>query len=393
MTVPTPDPASGDAIPDIAGLLGADAAAALQSAGDSFPWELLITAIKGCDTDRERWVLIRAVEYGLCNQPIFPLCHRDSMTGRWLSPHGKAPAIPSPHPRNSPERRTCKGRCDRPGHGLYDATTNIEVIIGWWGGRYRGANVGGRPIEAWVIVDVDARHGGDVVLTALEHEHGALPATLTQLTGGGGLHLFFRHPPGELSTTRLIEWARRRGLARELPGGKWTAGIDLKSHDGYVVLDPSIHPDTGNPYIMVDAQVAAPPEWLMYLLSAPEPKPKPARTGRGTWWGGTASSSVIAKYNENTSWATVLEPHGWRCVSGNPDAEGAVWLHPAATSSCSATVSDSRLYIYSTNTPFEITTAGDPHGHSRFDALVILDYGGDAVAAARALRIKTGWSP
>jgi hypothetical protein len=85
----------------------------------------------------------------------------------------------------------------------------------------------------------------------------------------------------------------------------------------------------------------------------------------------------------------VLEPAGWTCKSTDPDADGAIWLHPNHTSSCSATVSDDgRLYVYSTSTQFEPTAPGDRHGYSRFDAYAVLTFNGDVLAAARSLMRK-----
>jgi hypothetical protein len=44
------------------------------------------------------------------------------------------------------------------------------------------------------------------------------------------------------------------------------------------------------------------------------------------------------------------------------------------------------LFVYSPNTPFTVTTPGDPHGYTRFRAYAVLEHGGDLSAAARALR-------
>ena len=52
----------------------------------------------------------------------------------------------------------------------------------------------------------------------------------------------------------------------------------------------------------------------------------------------------------------------------------------------SATVRHGCLFVYSTNTPLDITEAGDAHGYTRFRAYAVLDHGGDLSAAARALR-------
>ena len=65
-------------------------------------------------------------------------------------------------------------------------------------GRHRRAD---RQLTRVVALDIDPRHGGDESLAQWEVLNGTLPFTKTTLTGGGGRHLLFRHPPGE-----TIKW-------------------------------------------------------------------------------------------------------------------------------------------------------------------------------------------
>jgi hypothetical protein len=276
--------------------------------------------------------------------PVFPL-------------NGKVPAI-------------------RGGRGVLDATTDTAQIYAWWVGPYRGANIGGRVPESVFVLDADPRKDGHrEAARVLADEYGPFTPTLTTVSGrlDGGSHRFYWHPGATLSTARL------------------GAGFDIKTHSGYVVLPPSVHPDTGNRYISVEMPIAHPDPWLVGLMRV-EPKPlRPSNirpTGPRSPLSRFFSISVADDYNDNTSWAEVLEPHGWtlgkRSISG--DADGDMWLHPGATSSCSATVRHDRLFVYTPNTPFEITEAGNPEGYSRFKAFAVLNYGGDMSAAARALR-------
>ena len=101
-----------------------------------------------------------------------------------------------------------------------------------------------------IVIDVDPRAGGLESLAALEKHCGKLPETLTTFSGrrDGGHHLYFVRPAGILSARRL---------------GR---GIDLKTSSGYVVVPPSIHPDTGKPYTAHEAPVATPPTALTALL-------------------------------------------------------------------------------------------------------------------------------
>jgi hypothetical protein len=59
-----------------------------------------------------------------------------------------------------------------------------------------------------------------------------VPRTLWVRTGSGGVHLYYRH------------------LDREIPSRPMPsrAGIDVKADGGYVVLPPSIHHRTHQPY-------------------------------------------------------------------------------------------------------------------------------------------------
>jgi Bifunctional DNA primase/polymerase, N-terminal len=256
-----------------------------------------------------------AIEYVLNNWQVFPL-------------HGKVPAIPNPHPKGSPERQTCKGECGLAGHGVLDATTDSGQIAKWWGGKYAGANIGVRVPQVMIVLDIDPRSGGIETLAALEARFGKLPETLTTLSGrgDGGMHLFYRRPPGKLSAKRL------------------GAGIDIKTSTGYVVGAPSIHPDSGKPYTRVDHPVADPPGWLVEVL-LPEPEPIRARQpcSRMRFYG----PSIADEYCANASWLDILTLHGWRCRDADPDADGARWLHPTHTSTCSATIRNGCLFVYS----------------------------------------------
>jgi hypothetical protein len=310
--------------------------------------------------NHEALMLAHAITRAANGWPVFPL-------------RGKAPAIPNPHPKDSPERKTCKGDCGLDGHGVLDATLDITKICEWWCGPYRGANIGGRVPAGLFVLDGDPRKEGHrESYRALLADHTFQP-TLMTISGrlDGGWHRFYRHPGGKLSTARL---------------GK---GFDIKDSAGYVVLPPSIHPDSGHPYIEVGLPISDPDPWLVEMLR-PAPKPPQPRIIRPTGPSNSITrffgSSIADDFSGNTTWAEILEPHGWCCSSGSGDDDGSVWLHPTHTSNCSATTRYGLLFVYSTSTPFEITGAGETHGYTRFAAYAVLNHGGDMSAAARALR-------
>ena len=97
------------------------------------------------------------------------------------------------------------------------------------------------------------------------------------------------------------------------------------------------------------------------------------------------SPSIADEFGETTTWAEILEPHGWRCLDADPDGDGAAWLHPTHTSACSATIRFGCLFVWSTNTPFEISEPSNPNGYTKFRAFAELYYDGDMSAAAQSI--------
>ena len=294
-----------------------------------------------------------AIELAAHHWQVGPLCKRDPDNPRRiiLHPHGKDPVghlLP---------------------HGVLDFTDDVDTVIRWW--SRVPWNIGVRVPESMFVLDVDGPdrrpHPGRGLqaLAEAEDRFGPLPPTLTQITGSGGLHLFFRRPRGKLSKANL------------------PAGLEYKDHGGYIVAEPSIHPDTRERYVWVDHPVAAPPPWLVDLIVE---RPRIAAPPRKSSFFGFTGRSPADQFTESASWTKILEPHGWRCVWGDPDGDGARWCHPTATSSHSATIKHGRLFVYSPNTPFDVTESGNPKGYTKFRAYAILDHGGDMKAAARALR-------
>lgn len=255
------------------------------------------------------------------------------------------------------------------GNGVLDATTDREVVARWWR-RWPGANIGGRVPVGLVVVDIDPRHGGDLTWRLLEAQHGPV-VTRSVITGrgDGGRHLYLRHPGGTI----------RAGIG---------AGIDVKTHAGYTLMPPSVHPDTGLPYCWVDPATpfAEPPPWLVNLLRLPPPSPPKPSTRTNGVNPATPGESPADWFTACHTWGDVLGPHGWHVVDGDGEHDGSSWRHPTATARWSATIRHGLLFIYTTSTLFEPTTPADPHGYTRFAAHAVLDHGGDQSAAARAVR-------
>jgi Bifunctional DNA primase/polymerase, N-terminal/Primase C terminal 1 (PriCT-1) len=148
------------------------------------------------------------------------------------------------------------GKHPRTANGLKDATADPELLLKWWS-MWPQANVGVRTgaESGIVILDVDPCRGGDDALHGLERAHGALPATIEALTGGGGRHIYFKHPGQEIRNS----------------ADKLGPGLDIRGDGGYVVAPPSIHA-SGRAYCWAvdsgpdDVELAELPGWLAQRL-------------------------------------------------------------------------------------------------------------------------------
>ena len=183
-------------------------------------------------------------------------------------------------------------------HGFKDASNDPAQVFTWWG-RLKPEALGmatGVDSGLWVL-DVDAPKPGRIgdgpaALAALVQEHGPLPATVEQITGGGGRHLFFAWP--------------RDGLPVKNSAGKLAPGLDVRGEGGYVILPPSLH-HTGNRYAWAeghslrDMEPAPAPAWLLAMvrrdsISTPlELSWSPPKASGGTAYGQKALSEELAR--------------------------------------------------------------------------------------------------
>lgn len=115
---------------------------------------------------------------------------------------------------------------------VYQDGLASEALVRRWFSRWPSANVAivTGTISGLVVLDVDASHGGEDALARLAARNAGLPATVEAHTGGGGRHIYFKHPGFEV-----------RGRVGFAPG------LDLRGDGGLVIAPPSIHP-TGRPY-------------------------------------------------------------------------------------------------------------------------------------------------
>jgi len=129
----------------------------------------------------------------------------------------------------------------------------LKEIISWWD-KNPEANIGivtGK-ISRLLIIDIDTKEGWEFVK---QKGYGAEPCPIVK-TGGGGVHLYYRYPEGEITVGARI--------------GEERHGIDYRGEGGYVVAPPSQH-ENGNCYkwnkyipdFSIFLNLPEPPEWIL----------------------------------------------------------------------------------------------------------------------------------
>ncbi|QWY83620.1 putative DNA primase protein [Rhizobium phage RHph_X2_26] len=157
-------------------------------------------------------------------------------------------------------------------HGLHQATTRDRIIEKWWD-MWPGAMIGaptGERSGFWVL-DIDVpgegdkahKHDGRIWLEEMERLHGELPATRIAKTGGGGLHILFKHVPGVGNGSGV-----KSGLGD---------GVDVRGEGGFVVM-PGSELATGAVYEWFnDEEIAYAPQWLIDIVRKKDEQSRPLR--------------------------------------------------------------------------------------------------------------------
>lgn len=155
---------------------------------------------------------------------------------------------------------TSVGKHPRTKNGYKDASRDEGVIGDWWR-KHPNSNIGIATGEdsGIVVFDIDPQKGGDDSLHKLIKENGELPNTVEVVTGGGGRHLYFKHPKDGKQIRN------KAGLGKEYPG------LDIRGDGGYVVAPTSKH-KSGNRYRFKElhdpnsSPVAPILPWLLELI-------------------------------------------------------------------------------------------------------------------------------
>ncbi|MFH9858634.1 bifunctional DNA primase/polymerase [Streptomyces sp. NPDC017202] len=213
------------------------------------------------------------------------------------SPH--PPALRSPH-RDDPAVPPCHGECGRPGHGVYDASTDPARIRELFAAAPWATGYGiacGLPPHHLIGVDLDTKSGTDSTTAlrelALRHLF-TIPPTVVVLTPSGGRHLWLTGPAD---------------LVVPNSAGRLAPGIDIRGAGGYLV-GPGSRTDRGV-YAVAPGTghlVPAPcPRALLRLLLPPPRLPRRASPATGGAHGHGLVQFVLAAHrgqrNTRLYWA------------------------------------------------------------------------------------------
>jgi len=263
-------------------------------------------------------------------------------------------------------------------NGFKNATTNPEIIKGWWG-EFPAANVAIAITPGVMVVDVDPRNNGAETWQKLAA--GRTVNTMTSISGrgDGGFHLWLNQPADIKLNTKL------------------GPGVDVKAGGkGYIVAPPSIHPDTLLPYTWADeGDTTNPPEWLVDALTKQEPAKSPdplaGTTGQtvhptipnredGTTHFGTELDVRPGdQFTATTTWEQLLTADGWTPVEQHGTEYR--WRRPGKTTGISAVVNHTgtdRLKVFTSSVP----GLDDNGTYDRFGYWAATRHKGDHRAAA-----------
>ena len=276
------------------------------------------------------------------------------------------------------------------------ASVEDRTIDSWWNGLYRNHGIGiamgpqpdGRNVFALDIDDHDPARNGHDALDDLEAVHGALPDTVTSLTGAGGQHLLFT-APADVSIRN-----------QQNTGNRVAPGIDVRGAGGQIVAAPTVHPDTERRYEWDDGRapweidIAPAPAWLLELvvdrpaepITLGDPAP-PSTTDTG--------DSIAATVRDWWDWNHQLSRRGWQIV--RTDGADTYWCRPGKDprrGHSAVLHGDGPLVVFTSEIPptwlkaGNATTDGSGWAFSAFGFYAAAEHDGDRSGAAKALRLE-----
>jgi len=212
-----------------------------------------------------------------------------------------------------------------------------------------------------------------------------------------GFRIMFRVPDGLALPYHSLTWPRQDDAGKRFTVFEIRSATDQQRQD---VLPPSIHPDTGKPYIWLtkpNGTIPEPPAWLLALWQnwaalkpqlqglcpwAPQrPTPKPAKT-HARPANDSTSPSVIDAYERAHSIEAALTQYGYK-------QQGKRWLSPhSGTGLAGVILFDGKAWIHHASDPLCSDESGQLVG--AFDLFRYYEHGGDITKAVKAAAAELG---
>ena len=299
----------------------------------------------------------------------------------------------------------------------------VGVICGQVSGGLEMLELEGRAVDEGILeklVDILANSG-------LADLWQRIATGWLERSPSGGLHFHYRVEGGAPGNTKLASrlahedelTEQERDLLARHPGKKVLRGlIETRGEGGFVVTAPShgtVHA-TGRPYELLDGGPATLPTITAdehrvlhtvcrMLDTVPVDEPSdhfmgahkvintPTDEATAFLFGGgsatgpatvAAGLSPLDDFEQRTTWADILTPHGWRTLWAS--GQTTYWQRPGKdgrepSATTGRAMDRDRLYVFTTSTEFQAEVP-----YTKAGAYALLNHGGNHSAAASALR-------
>jgi hypothetical protein len=202
----------------------------------------------------------------------------------------------------------------------------------------------------------------------------ALLAALPIVQTGKGFHVYLRTAaPGG---NRKLAMQQRQTIA------------ETRGEGGYVLAPPTVHPDTHQPYTLIQGTLttipvldAAQGQAVLDAARALAATDHPASTSAGAGSG----ESVIDRFNAAHTIESILERHGYR-----PEGNGRRYIRPGGERSSVLILDGKSLHFNTNDALYAEAPGGTVHAHTPFSAWCLLAHGGAVKRAVKAAAQELG---
>lgn len=184
------------------------------------------------------------------------------------------------------------------GDGEYPENARGEVYPYARVSAPRNVSIAFTPGCGLFALDIDGGKGQEA-LAQLEAEHGALPETVTSLSGSqSGFHMIFRASEAILNTASAI-----------------APGVDIRGEGGQIIAPPSVHPTFGfyeweEGHAPGEVAIAEAPEWLVKAALAASKKSNGGRRLRPEGHAPSREYEPVEPTGDSGGFESILETIG-----------------------------------------------------------------------------------